>query len=268
VHCHAPLAEQRDQALLGDSSAPALLEEGVNCATCHLREGEILTGRAPSAAAREAHPIRHEPRLRTADFCGGCHEFHMPDFDKPGHPDTSLLMQKTVTEWRASGAARRGETCQSCHMAGGSHGFPGAHDLSLVRGALELEWRWSTSTRLCAVIRARNTGHSTPTGDPFRRLRLQVCQDEACTPPVAQRSLMRVIHRAQEKAVERADTRLGPPPASGASERTECFELPGGATPSSWMLEFLYAEPRLEARLPASDTRATISAGPLPLPPR
>jgi hypothetical protein len=267
VHCHAPLAEQRAQVFLGEPTEPALLEEGVNCATCHLREGVILAGRAPSQAAQEAHRIRHEPTLRSVDFCGGCHEFHLPDFHAPGRPDTALLMQKTITEWRASSAARRGETCQSCHMAEGAHTFPGAHDLDLVRATLEVTWRWSGPDRVCATVRARDVGHSVPTGDPFRRLRLRLCQDASCGSPVRQRLLTREVTLTGAGAVEGPDRRLAPPSSSAATERTECLELPpGAAAPSHWRLEILYAEPHLEARLPDSLTRAVITEGPLPPP--
>jgi hypothetical protein len=261
VHCHAPLVEQRTQAFLGEPPGTPLLQEGVNCAACHIREGRILTAQTPSLAAREAHPVRHEPELRTADFCGGCHEFHLPDRSAPGRPDTPLLMQQTLKEWRASEAASRGETCQACHMAGGSHTFPGSHNLEFVRGALEIDWRWSGPSTVCAVLRARNVGHAIPTGDPFRRLRLRVCQDEACTPPLGQRYLSREISWVGEEFIERPDSRLAPPPAP---DRTECFELPQGTLASSWKLEFLYAEPRIEGQLPESVSRAFVSGGPLP----
>jgi mono/diheme cytochrome c family protein len=265
VHCHAPLAEQRDQVFLGESAQPELLQEGVNCATCHLRDGVLLSGRAPSQAAQQAHRIRHEPSLGTADFCGGCHEFHLPDFHTPGRPDSPLLMQKTLTEWRASSAARRGQTCQSCHMAQGAHTFPGGHELELVRGALEISWRWSGSSQLCAVLRARDVGHAVPTGDPFRSLRLRLCQDAACGTPVRQRLLMRNITHRGGRTVEGPDRRLAPPSDSESSERTECFELSPRAAVSHWRLELLYAEPHLESRLPDSVSRALLMEGVLPL---
>jgi hypothetical protein len=265
VHCHAPLAEQRSQFFVGEPSEPALLEEGVNCATCHLREGEILSGRAPSVEAQAAHRIRHEPALRTVDFCGGCHEFLMPDFHAPGRPDTTLLMQKTITEWRASSAAQRGETCQSCHMAEGAHTFPGAHDLDFVRATLDVSWSWSGPSRACATVRARNVGHAVPTGDPFRRLRLRICGDATCDSPLRQRLLTRKVTRTAGQTVEGADTRIATPVSSETSTRTECFELPldPGAA-SHWRLEILYAEPHVESRLPDSVTRAVITSGSLP----
>lgn len=264
VHCHAPLVEKPAQALTGRSPAPELLSEGVNCASCHIRDGELLTGRAPSKDALQAHPIRQEPRLSSSEFCGGCHEFFMPDFRTPGHPDSPLPMQKTLTEWRASGAARREQTCQSCHMPGGAHAFPGAHDLDLVRRTLGVEWLRQGPARLCAVVRARDVAHAVPTGDPFRRMRLRLCRDSACEQPVGQRLLMRKVEWTGETATEGTDTRLASPSSSDTSERTECFQLSPDRMPSYWMLEILYAEPKVEARLPDSDTRAIVTSGELP----
>jgi hypothetical protein len=187
----------------------------------------------------------------------------MPDFQTPGHPDTSVGMQTTLTEWRASGAAHRQETCQGCHMPGGAHAFPGAHALDLVRRTLSVDWRWSGRARLCAEVRASNVGHAVPTGDPFRRLRLRLCQDSACEVPVAQRLLARVVKQPGQTVT---DTRLLPPGNSGTSVRTECFELSRGSTPAHWMLEILYAEPKVEARLPRSETHAVVMVGALPSP--
>ncbi|WP_224364363.1 cytochrome c family protein [Hyalangium versicolor] len=118
VHCHAPLAEQRAQALTRQGPEPALLSEGVNCATCHIRGGELLTGRAPSKDALEAHPIRQEPRLGSSEFCGGCHEFFMPEFHMPGRPDSSLPMQKTLTEWHRIARPRTGCSTSSTRSPG------------------------------------------------------------------------------------------------------------------------------------------------------
>lgn len=265
VNCHAPLAEQRSQHFLGEGGPPGLLEEGVNCAACHLREGMILTGREPSEAAREVHPVRREPELGTADFCGGCHEFPFPEVSALKSSTHPLLMQQTLTEWRASRAARRGDSCQTCHMAGGSHAFPGGHSLEWVRGSLELAWQWRGRSQVCAVVRSRNAGHAVPTGDLFRRLRLRLCENAACEHPVRQRQMSRRVTATGGGALESADSRIPPPTASETSERTECFELARGtAAPAYWMLELLYAEPRLDSQLPDSETRAVISSGPLP----
>lgn len=250
VNCHAPLTEQRAQHFQGEATKPSLLEEGVNCAACHLREGTLLTRRQPSDAALEAHPMRQEPALGTADFCGGCHEFPFPEHV------TGPLMQGTLTEWRASTAARQDQNCQSCHMPEGAHAFPGGHDVDFVRGALEVTWSRASPLKACAVVRAKNVGHALPTGDLFRRLRLRLCEDAACERPVRQRWLSRRIIATSGSTLRETDTRI---PANG--ERTECFEWDKERAPAHWALELFYAEPRIEPHLPASEARAVLLSG-------
>ena len=63
VHCHAPLPEQLAPALEPGGKEEPLLAEGVNCAACHVRGGEVLTAREPDPAALSAHPVRREPKL-------------------------------------------------------------------------------------------------------------------------------------------------------------------------------------------------------------
>lgn len=270
-----PLFSKGRAPVVTGAEAPVLSAQ--SCRVCHERaysewsgsrhaqawsNALLLSGQEPSAAACQAHPIRHEPQLREVDFCGGCHEFHRPDFTKPGQPDMPLLMQKTVTEWRASEAASQGQTCQSCHMAGGGHQFPGAHDAEFVRGALEIQWRWQERSQVCAVLRTRGVGHSVPSGDPFRRLRLRVCQEVSCKPPAGQRLLKRWFSSTGEQLSESGDTRL---PAPSAAAAPVCFEFLRGATlPSFWTLELLYAETSTEPHLPDSAKRVLLMAGELP----
>jgi hypothetical protein len=257
VNCHAPLTEQRAQHFQGEDTA--LLQEGVNCAACHLREGVLLTRRAPSEAALAVHPIRQEPALGTADFCGGCHEFPFPS------GPTSHLMQATLTEWRASTAGRQGTACQSCHMPEASHAFPGGHDVDFVRGAVGVTWReQDRANQRCAVVRSRNIGHALPTGDLFRRLRLRLCEDAACERPVRQRWMARWVTATAGGAARETDTRIPVPSAARGAERTECFEWPKQrAAPGYWMLELHYAEPLVGRHLPDSELRAVLHAGPL-----
>src|SRR5204863_619587 len=52
----------------------ALAAEGVTCVTCHVREGTILTANR-TGLSNVPHPLSYSAQLRTADFCGGCHQF-------------------------------------------------------------------------------------------------------------------------------------------------------------------------------------------------
>ncbi len=169
IVCHAPLERQakaawRLKAILG-SGAPLLpqnsaIHEGITCAACHVRDGEVL---APSATARAyAHPLRHEPALRTSAFCGTCHEFQGHALVDGVTRLNALPTQTTISEWRAWGGE---QTCQACHMPNGSHRVRGGHDVDFVRSALKLEWREGSAT-----VTAHDVGHRVPTGDVFRHL--------------------------------------------------------------------------------------------------
>ncbi len=63
--CHNPSTRASGQA-------------GIDCASCHVREGAIVAARA-SEAGRAAHAIRVEPRLATVEHCADCHQFRFSD---------------------------------------------------------------------------------------------------------------------------------------------------------------------------------------------
>lgn len=138
--CHAPEVD----ADAGASEA-ALAAIGVGCVTCHeARAGEMAT-RA----------------------CDGCHEF--------AFPDGTGKMQLTVTEHRAS--PRASTSCAACHMrrvdGHASHAFASSRDGAELRRAA-----WIDAARdaedVVVTLRAREIGHAFPTGDLFRRLRVEV----------------------------------------------------------------------------------------------
>jgi RNase P subunit RPR2 len=55
-----------------------LAREGVNCVTCHVRDGTVLTTKQ-SARTDVPHSLTYSPMLAKADFCGGCHQFAVPN---------------------------------------------------------------------------------------------------------------------------------------------------------------------------------------------
>ncbi len=170
VNCHAPLPEQ---------AAGQLRDEGVGCAACHIRGGAILSARPPTQAAQEAHPIVVEPRLDQPELCAGCHQFNWPTSMAPvrygPHP-----MQNTFAEYLRSGSS---QTCADCHMAKG-HRMPGGHDRELVRAALDVSVEARPRNQVRVRLASRGVGHAVPTGDPFRRLALQLCVTAACEAPL------------------------------------------------------------------------------------
>ncbi|MEM9190111.1 MAG: hypothetical protein AAGF12_13085 [Myxococcota bacterium] len=169
--CHAPRFV----------SSPAGGEQGVDCATCHLREGRIL-GRFGRGEA--SHPIERVPELGTSAFCAPCHQFDFPSAahapDLSYHPDRPL--QNTLREWQRSPSARAGDTCQSCHMPRriGRDGTYRAHDFrgrELAPDALSvrvLARRENGRTSVRVRIVPEHLGHAAPTGDMFRQIRLEL----------------------------------------------------------------------------------------------
>lgn len=249
VHCHAPLPEQLRLVRERVPLESTLVAEGVGCAVCHVRGGEVLSSHEPSPAALSAHPVRHDPRLGTEQACEGCHQFNVPVFGERPFRYSHTPMQNTLTEWRASRAAARGASCQECHMAQGSHAFPGAHTPGWVAQALSVSFQ-REGARLIADVRAREAaGHAIPTGDPFRRLRLRLCRDAACAEPLATRVLMRRFEARPESEGWwlGEDTRIPEETQSTAPVRRLEFPLP--PRPPGvlyWRLDYLLAEPELE----------------------
>lgn len=189
-----------------------LESEGVTCVTCHVREGAVLTAK-PTGSSRVPHPLHYSPEMASSEYCAGCHQFQVrepnlhpfepgqlvgtrtarrprvrlaaaqdpespPVPPEPGRDDQYQLeprVQHTLDEFRASPAAARGETCQSCHMpregARGTHRWPGRSSTAMLKKAVRLEAElaqpaYRVGDRLQARVRLVNTaGHAFPTGD-------------------------------------------------------------------------------------------------------
>jgi hypothetical protein len=192
VNCHAPLKQQvaevrrwmprgsfdeRRGAAVGlDLTRLTLPHEGVGCAVCHVRNGGVLGG---EAAGGKFHPtasgVEQAPPLSDPAFCAGCHQFQFHEMRQGQMVITDTPIQNTYEEWRSFRASGGEGTCQSCHMPGGSHAFPGARDLNLLRASLEVELaRGAEGFEL--ILRSRGVGHSFPTGDLFRHLTVEVAE--------------------------------------------------------------------------------------------
>jgi len=175
VHCHAPLAAQKKLYLANQNDAP-LLQEGINCAACHVREGRILSVQSNETAP---HPVDGAPRLGTAEFCADCHQFNFPRF-RPGHPGapayTETPMQNTHHEWLASNSERE---CRFCHYDG--HRLRGPHDrewMQALFGPIEAELASDADGLLSLRIKLHpGRAHRFPSGDLFHALVLEVARD-------------------------------------------------------------------------------------------
>jgi hypothetical protein len=182
-NCHQPLTAGQPES----AAVVALRTEGVNCATCHVRDGAILS---PHRSGRAPHRVVSAPVMSAAAFCGGCHQFPFPE--RADGVDGSVTrvhhtrepMQDTLGEWQhAAKTGLTGESCQGCHMpwvtrADGrrrrSHRFPGGYDATLLRSAVQIRdvqaRRVDGGVVLGLTLEAHGVGHAVPTGDLYRSL--------------------------------------------------------------------------------------------------
>lgn len=196
--CHAPLALLAGDVPPPPPAAGSRANESVSCDFCHtvvgfqgevphnfnwvVSPGKVKQGPRPGLISPH-HQTRENPFLRSAEFCGTCHNEKSP-FD--------AWVKATHLEWRESPHARSGITCQDCHMppaAGRSakmgellpdvrqHLFHGAHDPGKVAGVAEVrihpEVRAAEpgeTVRLVAVVVNAKAGHKIPTGSAEERM--------------------------------------------------------------------------------------------------
>ena len=196
--CHAPLA-----FLAGDVPPPrpetkGRANESVSCDICHTITG--FAGEVPfnfnwisepgklkqgPRAGRESphHETVENPFLRTAEFCGTCHNEKDP---------WGLWVKSTHLEWKEGPHGKAGIVCQECHMppAAGytatmgealpdarQHLFHGAHDPGKLAGAAEVrihpesrEAEPGDQVCLTAVVVNAKAGHKIPSGSAEERV--------------------------------------------------------------------------------------------------
>jgi len=93
VACHTP---EPQLSLEAPAPRTILLEDGVTCTTCHLKDGKMLGPVQPTGAVHP-HPIEViQSRFMEAAFCGRCHE-------------------GTYQQWQNTSVNPK-KTCQQCHM--------------------------------------------------------------------------------------------------------------------------------------------------------
>ena len=174
--------------------------EGVTCDYCHGLVSVEMTEAGPRARVeisdvkrgpiRGAESVGHEvaySELHSQSIvCAPCHEL----VNREG-----VAVLTTFSEWEQSSAARRGDTCQACHMAlteadvvdpkikrsaqaqVNLHEMPGAHTLQQLLEALSVTIEPSRSPQhldLRLTVANRGAGHAVPTGMPGRRIILDV----------------------------------------------------------------------------------------------
>lgn len=196
--CHTPMA-----FVAGDTPPPlpskgSRANEAVTCDVCHtitaikgdipfnfnhvISPGRVKQGPRPGLKSPH-HETVENPLLRTAEFCGTCHNEKSP-FD--------TWVKATHLEWKESPQAKSGIVCQDCHMppsksasaAMGSqlpdmreHLFHGAHDHGKLVGSVEVrlhpmvrEAEPGEKVKLTAVVVNAKAGHKIPTGSAEERV--------------------------------------------------------------------------------------------------
>lgn len=254
LSCHLPREAQRDQLReVGLSGAAGtLIADGVDCHTCHVDHGTLTTRGTPSVEALSVHKVVSDAELGASSFCGRCHQFEGPG-EHPPYEIGGDPLQDTYAEWQRTGSE---QTCQDCHMPKGRHSFSGGHDVELVRRALDIDIARDHDELVLTLQTTDAVAHKVPTGDPFRRLRISLCEDEACTRPVWVRHLG-VAHEHRDGVLRVThDTRLTP----GVPWQARTTPSENAAY---WQVALMYGEVHLTPKVPLAEQRGIIAAGPL-----
>jgi len=203
LRCHAPLAEQAEDA--------ALRSDGVSCAGCHVR-GWVRRGPpgvSPSLLAIPGYPLVTVGLYERADFCLPCHQ--LPPRDAvAGRP-----LLNTYAEWLEGPYMARGVQCQHCHMPNREHAALGIHDPHTFRQAIELgahAHRHGAAVTAVATLKNVGAGHYLPT-TPTPAAWLSITLVDARGRPIAGATDRHRIGRDiwfDGSWHERADTRIPP----------------------------------------------------------
>lgn len=275
VNCHAPLMKPEGNPPKIEDRL--LVEEGISCNVCHVREGKIITSKmpVPTPGNAPAHAYTIIPDMKTEKMCESCHQFNFPTHDSLALSGTqpikyaSLPMQDTVEEWRRGGLSNL--SCQSCHLLGGdqSHLFPGGHDLPRVSEAIDLEFQQSGEL-IKAFVHTRGVAHAFPTGDLFRAVRIRIYdRNDLVHEEILKKDYGNVAPEALVPggAAKRlvSDTTIAPPgPGEFTSYRTFLFKaVPGKALRYEIYMDYLHGMNHVITRLPLQTTMPLVRTGPV-----
>ena len=188
VYCHAPHKEQLEEIQSNQNwyvsmhpEKGSLLnrpiknpepksQEGITCATCHVRFGSMIAGEENPSAM---HPITVDKRLKKSEFCKDCHDFPIFERDNGVLHISTTPMQTTYQEWKDWSEHGGQQECQGCHMPNGRHDFHGANHRSLLHQSIHLDVTSSNDMGIFYVYTS-GVGHHVPSGDLFRHLTIDV----------------------------------------------------------------------------------------------
>jgi hypothetical protein len=196
--CHAPFAFLAGDVPPKRPAENTRANEAVSCDLCHTmtgfvgdtpfnfnwisQPGKVKQGPRQGVVSPH-HETRENPYLRTAEFCGACHNEKDP---------WGLFVKSTHLEWKDGPHGKAGIVCQECHMppapgrsaSMGSqlpdmrqHLFHGAHDPGKLAGVAEVRIHPETrevepgdTIKLTAVVVNAKAGHKIPSGSAEERV--------------------------------------------------------------------------------------------------
>lgn len=177
INCHAPLSKQKEiyyRKLRNDTSLTSvdyqLLSEGINCVSCHVRDGKILG----TKNSKEGYHEVINSNIDKSEFCANCHQFNFPIFNRDSIEYSKVPMQNTYKEWKST---EQQESCQFCHYS--KHELKGPYDTKwFLEQFYDFEVELEKDILTISFRLAKHRGHNLPSGDLFRSLVLEVSQDE------------------------------------------------------------------------------------------
>lgn len=186
--CHTPLQNQSPVILSSKSGLyddltvepnpqfdAELQREGVNCSGCHVRDG-VIYGPYKMESMNAPHAVAFDEKFLNNTICNQCHEVPSKKF--------SLMTEgicSTGSEFSESPWARKGVTCQGCHMQaikrplvkgfparpGKRHLWPGGYSFAQLRKVFRFKAE-KVGQELTITITNSGAGHKAPSGDPDR----------------------------------------------------------------------------------------------------
>ena len=160
--CHLPLTEQTPVFVTFDENGPVvtenpdfqpeLMQHGVMCAVCHVRNWVRHGPPEDDETEEEAsqiHEVRFVEDYEKSEFCAKCHQETLEHI--PGTPlavippGTVVLWDNTFGEWQAwqeslpEDHRAKGRQCQGCHMPKGEHSWKGGHSPEMLERAADVE---------------------------------------------------------------------------------------------------------------------------------
>lgn len=222
---------------------PSLMDEGITCVACHVRDG-IVHGPGLEDST-SPHAVVADTAYRSGQLCLRCHQAIA---EYPGK--TFVCTFNTGIEWENSPQAQAGQTCVTCHMptverpvaVGGPvrtvrhHWFKGSGIPKFSDQAPPPDAQPGPGLDLAATpaptgvaLRLTNagSGHMLPSGDPERWIQVDVRFSDAAGAAVGEAWSTRIgqTWTWYPKPEKTADNRLAP-----GESRTLEVESPPAAT--------------------------------------